>query len=84
MTHEVNIANLIDIVDLVENEDGSMTLRVDMTSEALKAFASIGLLNTLVEKAKEVTDGHSDAEGQGDSQAGKGSNPPVHGEFPGF
>lgn len=75
----------IDIVELIENEDGTMTLRIDMSLEALKVFASIGLLETIKDKAEDVlADGRTDTEGAGNAEAGEGSNPPVHGEFPGF
>lgn len=75
----------IDIVDLIENEDGSVTLRIDMSLEALKVFASIGLLETIRDKAEDVlADGRVDTKGAGDAEAGEGSDPAVHGEFPGF
>ena len=85
MQLEVTMKQAIDIVELIENEEGTMTLRIDMSLEALKVFASIGLLETIKDKAEDaLADGRTDTEGAGNAEAGEGSNPPVHGEFPGF
>lgn len=72
-----------DLVELVDNEDGTMTLRVDMSADALKVFAGIGLIKTITEAAeKAIKDGHIDAEGAGDPESGTGGGGPVSRELP--
>ena len=44
----------IEVVSVVENEDGSMNVTFDMDQESVVAFAKIGLLKVLVDAAKEV------------------------------
>jgi hypothetical protein len=73
------------IVDkIVDNPDGSATITFDMSVEALKVFAAIGLQQLLIEKAKEIVDGHSDAKGSGDAGSGERGDPDFHEQFPGF
>jgi len=38
---------LIDVVSLVENEDGSCSMTIDIENEAILAFAKIGILKVL-------------------------------------
>lgn len=44
----------IEVVSVVENEDGSMNVTFDMDQESVVAFAKIGLLKVLVDAAKDV------------------------------
>lgn len=72
-----------DIVDLVDNGDGSMTLRVDMNMETLKIFAGIGLIKAMKDEAERaIKDGYFDTEGTGDTEAGTPSGGPVSRELP--
>jgi len=44
----------IEIIDIKEQEDGSAILTIDMCSDALKLFASIGLLKVLTDATEKV------------------------------
>ena len=44
----------IEVISVVENEDGSMNVTFDMDQESVIAFAKIGLLKVLVDAAKDV------------------------------
>jgi hypothetical protein len=37
----------VEVIDVVENEDGSATLVLDMDSEAARAFLSLGVLRAI-------------------------------------
>ena len=37
----------VEVIDVVENEDGSATVVLDMDSEAARAFLSLGLLRAI-------------------------------------
>jgi len=37
----------VEVVDVVENEDGSATLVLDMDSKAVQAFLSLGVLRAI-------------------------------------
>jgi hypothetical protein len=76
--HDVYVSSIED------HEDGSATISFDIGIDALKVFASIGLQQVLLEKAKEIVDGHSDTKGSGDAGTGEGGNSPLSREFPGF
>lgn len=67
-----------------DHEDGSCTIQFDMSAEALKFFAAIGLQKVLTDKAMEVIDGHTNAERAGDEGTGEGGVDPLSGDFPGF
>jgi hypothetical protein len=41
----------IEVVEIIENEDGSANIQFDMSSEAILAFAKIGLLHSLTDAA---------------------------------
>ena len=43
---------LIDVVSLVENEDGSCSMTIDIENEAILAFAKIGILKVLCDAAE--------------------------------
>ena len=49
------------INDILDNEDGTFTLRVDMDNEAMIVFAKVGLLKTLIDEANRVTEAHDNA-----------------------
>lgn len=72
------------VENIEEHPDGSCTISFEMGVEAMKIFAAIGLQQALMDKAKEILNGHPDTKGAGDSGAGEDDDPPVHGEFPGF
>lgn len=72
------------VEDIEDHEDGSCTIQFEMSAEAVKFFAAIGLQKILTDKAMEVIDGHSHPEGSGDEGAREGSNIALSEEFPGF
>lgn len=74
----------INVEKIVDHPDGTATITFDVSLEALKVFAAIGLHQLLIEKAKEILDGHSDVEGTGNTGSGEGGDKPLPPEFPGF
>ena len=52
----------VEVIDVVENEDGSATVVLDMDSEAAQAFLSLGVLRAiqLGLDATEKSDAHTD------------------------
>lgn len=74
----------VTVEKIVDHPDGTATITFDMSLEALKVFAAIGLQQLLIDKAKEITNGHTDAKGSGDPTAGKEGDSPLSGIFPGF
>ena len=52
----------VEVIDVVENEDGSATVVLDMDSEAAQAFLSLGVLRAiqLGLDATEESDAHAD------------------------
>jgi hypothetical protein len=48
----------IQVVDIVDNEDGSATMTIDMSRDALICFAKIGLTKALVDEAERVIKEH--------------------------
>ena len=75
---------ILEIVSIRDNEDGSVSIALDMDLETLKVFASIGLLEVFKSKVGEVFDGHPDSEGAANSAAGGEGVDPLSGDFPGF
>lgn len=75
---------ILEIVSIRDNEDGSVSIALDMDLETLKIFASIGLLEVFKSKVDEVFDGHSDPEGTADPASGREGVDPLSGDFPGF
>jgi hypothetical protein len=49
-----DVKSFIEVVSVVENEDGSMSVTFDMDQESMKAFAKIGLLKVLMDHANET------------------------------
>lgn len=74
----------VTVADIVDHDDGSATIRFDIGPEALKMFATIGLQQCLIDKAREILDGHPDTEGAGNAGSGEGGSGSVPPEFPGF
>jgi len=74
----------IEVVSIADHEDGSCTVEFWMSVETLKTFAAIGLHQVLIEKAKEITDGHSYAERTADADSGETGGTDFHEQFPGF
>lgn len=73
-----------DIVSIVDNDDGTANVMLEMGIETLKVFAAIGLMEVFREKAKEALDGHPDSEGAGNTAAGNEGADPLSGDFPSF
>lgn len=74
----------IHVTNITDNPDGSATIMFDMGVEAMKVFAAIGLQQVLIENAKEIINGRTDAEGSGDAKAGTEGDTDFHEHFPGF
>jgi hypothetical protein len=51
----------VEVIDIVENEDGSATVVLDMDSEAARAFLSLGVLRA-IEVGLEVAEEAQDAD----------------------
>lgn len=73
-----------EVLSVVDNDDGTANVTLEMGIETLKVFAAIGLMEVFKEKAKEMLDGHPDPEGAADSAAGREGVDPLSGDFPGF
>lgn len=65
----------IEVFGIKDHPDGSCTVLFDMSSAAMKVFAAIGLRECLIEKAEEILDGYTNAEGSGDIGAGEERDP---------
>ena len=63
-----------EVVSIVDNDDGTATVVLEMDLDTLKTFASIGLMEVFRAKAMEANGGHSDAEGADDEASGEGSD----------
>lgn len=46
----------IEVIKVVDNEDGSAEVEFEMDSEALRAFAKIGVLKAISDAVKETVD----------------------------
>jgi hypothetical protein len=65
----------IEVVDIVDNDDGSAKISIDMSHDAMRAFAALGIHKALMEMAAVVEKepdlyGHIDTEGSGNGQTG--------------
>lgn len=73
----------IDILNIVEQADGSAVVIADLDNEAIMILAEIGFNKLMADaaeraiKEKAQSDGHSDPEGEGDDQAGEGGDKPL-------
>jgi hypothetical protein len=69
----------IDIMNIVEQTDGSSIVFANLDSEAV--LAELGFNKLVADAAervlKEQDDGHSDPEGEGDGQAGERGDKPL-------
>lgn len=74
----------VKILEIVDHEDGGATIKFDMGIEALKMFAAIGLQQCLIDKAKEILDGHTNPEGTGNAGSGEGGDTDFHEQFSGL
>ncbi len=74
----------IRVTEITDHEDGSATVQFEMSMDALKVFAEIGLLHVFEEHARRILDGRTDTEGDGDKGAGDSGSKTVSDEFPGF
>jgi hypothetical protein len=65
----------IEVIDIVENDDGSAKIVTEMSYNAMRAFAAIGIQKALMDMATEVTKepelyGHIDTEGASNGPTG--------------
>lgn len=59
-----------EIIEIVDNDDGTVDVHLEMDLDTLKTFASIGLMEVFRAKAKEANGGHFDSEGESDPPTG--------------
>ncbi len=59
-----------EVVSIVDNDDGTASVVLEVDLETLKVFASIGLMEVFRAKAMEANGGHFDGEGEGDPPTG--------------
>lgn len=59
-----------EVVSIIDNDDGTANVVLEMDLETLKVFASIGLMEVFRAKAMEANGGHFDSEGEGDPPTG--------------
>jgi hypothetical protein len=52
----------MDITNISDNEDGSVTVTLDIDYESLKTFAKIGILKVLSDEANRVIEEHGQEE----------------------
>lgn len=62
----------IEVVDIDEHEDGSATISIDMSHDAMRAFAAAGIHKALMDMAKQGEDvcGYFDTEGTSNGPTG--------------
>ena len=46
----------MEIIEIIENEDGSANIFIELTKEELTSFAKKYILTKLIESAKEIVD----------------------------
>ena len=59
-----------EVVEIIDNYDGTANVVLEMDLDTLKVFASIGLMEVFRAKAMEANGGHIDSEGEGDPPTG--------------
>lgn len=74
----------IEIVSVTDNEDGSVSIVLDLDLETLKVLANIGLLEVFKSRAMEVINGHSNSTRPADEASGGDGADPLSGDFPSF
>lgn len=74
----------IRVTEITDHGDGSATVQFEMSMDALKVFAEIGLLHVFEKEARRILDGRTDTEGNSDEETGDRRGEPVPPEFPGF
>lgn len=60
----------IEVVEIVDREDGGAVIKFDMSPEAIMMFAKIGLLQCLTESAEAAKKLHGNEEFSDDEEAG--------------
>lgn len=75
---------IIDVVGVLDHEDGGATIYMDLDRDALVALVSVGIRQVLTEAVRGIVSGHIDTKGTRDASAGEDGDPLVYGEFPGF
>ncbi len=59
-----------EVVSIIDNDDGTANVVLEVDIETLKVFASIGLMEVFRAKAMEANGGHLDSEGESDPPTG--------------
>lgn len=75
---------IVEIVGIRDNDDGTVSIALDMDIETLKIFASIGLMEVFKSKVEETFSGYFDAKGAANKSAGTDGSDPLSGDFPSF
>lgn len=75
--------NNFEVVSIIDNDDGTANVVLEMDIETLKVFASIGLMEVFRAKAMEANGGYPDSEGADDETSGAGGDCPIRGELSG-
>lgn len=75
---------VIEVIEITENSDDTVNVAVEMSIDAMKAFAAKGLHKALIDAAKEIDDGHSNSERAGDGPTGAVGSSTIYGEVPGL
>jgi hypothetical protein len=65
----------IEVADIVDNDDGSAKISIDMSHDAMRAFAAVGIHKALMDMAAVVEKepdlyGHIDTQGASDGRTG--------------
>ena len=60
----------IEVVEVVDQEDGGALIKFDMSQEAVLMFAKIGLLQCLTETAEAAKEKHGSEEIENDEETG--------------
>lgn len=78
----------VEVVEITENDDDTVNVAVEMSFDALRAFAAKGLYQSLIksmeETVKELDGGYSNPEGAGDGPTGAVGSSTIYGEVPGL
>jgi hypothetical protein len=52
----------VEVVEVVENEDGTLTVTVNMDQKCMIQFAKMGLVDAIINTAEDILDGGYDCE----------------------
>lgn len=68
-----------EVVSIIDNDDGTANVLLEMDIETLKIFASIGLMEVFRAKAMEANSGRTNTKGADDSETGTGGHSDIWG-----